>query len=117
MARRRRTRINQGTAAGQEKFRKSLDPERVAAKNVRRAAPRQEFYYYVFGITFGGRKLIDGPFMSYAEADALMSTLESAEVFEKRTKDQAKATREIKAELLSRGEDPDKAIERVKHQQ
>ena len=72
-------------------------------------------YYYVFGWTKGGRKLIDGPFTDMQDADALLATLEDGEIFEKATRDQAKATREIKAELLSRGEDPDEALRRVLH--
>ena len=74
-----------------------------------------QMFYYVFGFTKSGRKLVDGPFTSCQEADDLVATLDDGEVFEYKTRDLSKATREIKAELLSRGEDPDEVMKRVLH--
>lgn len=72
-------------------------------------------YYYVFGFTKGGKKFFDGPFTDQAEADGVLATLEDGEIFEKETRNLARATREIKAELLSRGEEPDEALRRMLH--
>ncbi len=72
-------------------------------------------YYYVFGFTKGGRKLIEGPFTSSQDADTLLATLVDGEVFEYGTRDLARATRAIKAELISRGGDVDEAMRRVLH--
>ena len=53
--------------------------------------------------------------MSLQEADTLLTKLDNGEVFEYETRDLSRATREIKAELLSRGKEPDEAMKRVKH--
>ena len=90
-----------------DKLDKKYHPESVKVE--------KQMYYYVFGWTKKGKKLIDGPFTTVQEADTLAATVFEGEIFEKATKDQARATREIKAELLARGEEPDAALERVKH--
>jgi len=77
--------------------------------------PNQSFYY-VFGFTKEGRKVCLGPFMDSHEADGKLAELDDGEVFELKTKDLSKATRIIKAELMSRGEDADEALRHMLHQ-
>ncbi len=72
-------------------------------------------YYWVFGFTREGRKVIWGPHYTQRDADRELVSLEDGEVFELDTRDIARATREIKAVLLQRGEDPDEALKRVLH--
>jgi len=79
------------------------------------AGAEKQMFFYVFGWTKSGRKLVDGPFTDVRDADTLAATLFEGEIFEKATRDQAKATREIKAELIARGKEPDEALQRVKH--
>ncbi len=78
-------------------------------------APKQTFWY-VFGFTKEGKKVILGPKMSAQEADTTLATMDDGEIFELKTRDPSRATREIKAILLERTENPDYAIERMKHQ-
>jgi len=73
-------------------------------------------YYYVFGFTKEGKKVCLGPMMSSQEADGKLAELDDGEVFELRTRDLSKATRIIKAELMSRGEEPDEALRHMLHQ-
>ena len=72
-------------------------------------------YYYVFGFTKEGKKVCLGPLMSQQEADGKLAELDDGEVFELGTRDLSKATRIVKAELMSRGEEPDEALKRVLH--
>ena len=72
-------------------------------------------YFYVFGWTKENKKVCLGPFMSASEADGKLAELEDGETFELKTRDLSKATRIIKAELLSRGEEPDEALRRHLH--
>lgn len=72
-------------------------------------------FYYVFGYTKEGRRVSLGPFMSEQEADDRLVELDDGEIFELQTKDLSKATRIIKAELISRGEDADEALRKMLH--
>jgi len=72
-------------------------------------------YHWVFGWTKGGKKVVWGPYYSAIEAERELSTLEDGEVFELDTRDVTRATREIKAELMKRGGDPDENLKRVLH--
>lgn len=78
-------------------------------------------YFWVFGWTKGkddepGKKVVLGPYYSSTEADRELAMLEDGEIFELDTRDVTRATRIIKAELLSRGEDPDDVLKRMLHQ-
>jgi hypothetical protein len=71
-------------------------------------------YFFVYGVTPGGKIVYWGP-IPRDEADACAAGLINGEVFEMDIKDLRKATQAIKAELLKRGEDPDKALKRMSH--
>ena len=93
--------------------------ERLKQKTYRTATPTifGSVYYWVFGWTKKeGKKVVLGPFYSAHEAERELSMLEDGEVFELETRDVTRATRVIKAELMSRGEDPDEVLKRVLHQ-
>ena len=70
-------------------------------------------YYYVFGWTKEGKKVCLGPMMSSQEADGKLAELDDGEVFELKTRDLNRAVREIKATLMSRGEEPDEALRKM----
>ena len=91
--------------------------DRMADKYGRQATPMLpgQKYLYVFGFTKSGKAFCDGPFIDPSEADGLLSRLEDGEIFEKDTRDLSRATREIKAELLARGGDPDEALKHMLH--
>jgi len=72
-------------------------------------------YWYVMGVTDGGRVVALGPFVDEAEANNQLATLADGELFQYVTRDLAKATRQMKAELLSRGENPDDALKKMLH--
>ena len=96
-----------------EKAQSRLD--RLAARTYRQPVyhyPGQK-YYYVFGWTHANRKVCLGPFTDASEADGKLAELEDGEVFALATRDINKATREIKAILMSRGEDADEALRRM----
>ena len=99
-----------------EKAQSRLD--RLAARTYRQPVyhyPGQK-YYYVFGFTHEDKKVCLGPFTDASEVDGKLAELEDGEVFELTTRDINKATREIKAELMSRGEDADSALRRMLRQ-
>ena len=91
--------------------------ERLKQKTYRSATPIifGQRYHWVFGWTKAGKKVIWGPYYDVREADRDLTTLEDGEVFDLDTRDITRATREIKAELLKRGEDPDEVLKRVLH--
>lgn len=95
-----------------EKNRKHFSPQNV----IRKLGVHKPVYYYVYGITLKGKQLFLGP-IPQDEAETIASSLDSGEVFESDYKDQARATREIKAELFRRGIDPDVALSRMSHRQ
>ena len=76
-------------------------------------------YAYVFGFTKNGKKVVDGPFAiplgaeSCEEAETILAEFPQGEIFVFKTRDLSKAKKEIKAILLSRGEDPDEALKRI----
>ena len=75
-----------------------------------------EKYAYVFGHTKGGKTFCDGPFApSDPQIERLTSRLENFEVFYYNTRDLSAATRQLKAELLNRGEDIDETLKRMLH--
>jgi hypothetical protein len=71
-------------------------------------------YPYVLGITSKGKTVIWGPFTE-AEVDEQGKKLLDAEVFYCDTLDISEATRQIKAELMRRGDDHDEVLARKGH--
>jgi len=74
-----------------------------------------QLYHWVFGLTKGGKKVVWGPYYTATEADRVLSTLDDGEIFELSTRDVTRATREIKSDLMKRGEEPDEVLKRVRH--
>jgi len=72
----------------------------------------QRDFYWVYGLTPTGKKVTLGAYTSTAEADRRASQLDEAEIFELPTRDRARAVQMIRAKLLKRGEQIDKALER-----
>ena len=103
---------------------KSLyDKAQARIKKIEDSLTRQPVYHYpgqkyhwVFGFTKEGKKVCLGPFVTSQEADGRLAELEDGEVFELLTRDINKAVREIRAVLMSRGEDADSALRRMLHQ-
>ena len=95
-----------------------MDYDKLQRKVYRQPAyhyPSQK-YAYVFGFTRGGRTFCDGPYASSdPEVDRILGQLKVGEVFYYDTRDLAKATRQIKAELASRGMEPDEVLKRMLH--
>ncbi len=91
--------------------------ERLKRKTYKAATPTifGGVYYWIFGFTKGGKTVIWGPYYAPKEADRDLAMLDDGEVFDLSTRDVTKATREIKAELLKRGGDPDEVLKRVLH--
>jgi len=91
--------------------------ERLKQKTYRTSTPNVfgQKYHWVFGFTKEGKKVIWGPYYDTREAERDLTTLDDGEVFDLDTRDITRATREIKAELLKRGEDPDEVLRRVLH--
>ena len=77
--------------------------------------PGQKFWY-VMGVTKADRVVSLGPFVDESEATNQLAQLEDGELFQYSTRDLAKATRQMKAELLARGEEPDEALRRMLHE-
>lgn len=71
-------------------------------------------YIFVYGITLKGKPLILGP-LEEEEAETIASNLLEGEMFYLDTRNKARASGEIKAELALRGMDLDKALQRVGH--
>lgn len=94
-----------------EAFYNQFSPEVLEAQ-VMPTTPR---YYYVYGITAKGKVVYWGPMTTAQEADQELAKLDDGEIFERTTKNLAKATQEIKAELIRRGKSPDEALKRLSH--
>jgi len=74
-------------------------------------------YFYVLGVTKEKGKVVSlGPFMSQQEADSTLATLDDGEVFEYATRSLERATRQMKAEMINRGEGPDEALKHMLHE-
>ena len=91
--------------------------DRFARKTYKAATPNifGQKYQWVFGFTKEGKKVIWGPYYDAQEAERDLTTLDDGEVFDLETRDMTRATREIKSELMQRGEDPDEVLKRVLH--
>ena len=75
-------------------------------------------YFYVFGWTPEGKAVCWGPMPDgLQEALAASKGLVEGEVFEMDTRDLTRAKQEIKAELMRRGMNPDKALKRMSSKQ
>lgn len=72
-------------------------------------------YFWVFGFTKEGKKLVLGPYTLSSEADARLVGLVDGEVFELDTRNESRATRIIKETLMERSGDADEAMRRVLH--
>lgn len=95
---------------------------RLKERTYRRAAPSVygAMYAYVLGWTERGKRVFWGPFRAETpelsrEADRVACELADYEVFFKETRDQARAWREVKSDLMARGEDPDEVLRRALH--
>ena len=71
-------------------------------------------YFYHYGITANGKAEFMGP-ESREEAERYAADLDEGEVFELDTRDLHRATQIMKAELIRRGEEHDKALQKVSH--
>jgi len=73
-------------------------------------------FFYVLGWTANDKVVSLGPFMYESEASSELAKLADGEIFQYSTRDLSRATRQMKAELLSRGEvSPDEALRRMLH--
>ena len=73
-------------------------------------------FFYVLGWTANDKVVSLGPFMVEAEASSELAKLADGEIFRYDTRDLTRATRQMKLELLSRGEaSPDEALRRMLH--
>lgn len=89
--------------------------EHFAPDSVRQAiGMTKPKYYYHYGITPKGTPEFMGP-ESQLEAERYAAELEDGEVFELETRNLARATAIMKAELISRGIAHDEALRKVKH--
>lgn len=89
--------------------------ERFAQNTYQPIIPNwEDKYFWVYGITKGGKRIL---WSSDSEIDASrkLATLEDGEVFELDTRNETRATREIKAILLERGAEPDEVLRRLSH--
>jgi len=111
MARKARVPTSQDVKANAEKtYRKFLPQTMLRSLGI----GGKPTYFYVYGFTEGGKQMFWGP-MPREQAEAAGCGLIEGEVFELETRDLKKATQAIKAELLKRGIDPDKALSRMSH--
>ena len=100
-------------------YKTSLD--RLARRIYKNATPNilGQKYAWTFGITEKGRKVIDGPFAvafgseTSQEAESALAEFPAGEIFVLKTRSMPRAKSEIKAILLSRGENPDDALMRI----
>jgi hypothetical protein len=75
---------------------------------------RKDTFFYVTGLTEAGKRMFWGPMTEGLDmAIAAAKGLIEGEVLELETRDLAKAKSEFRAELLSRGKEPDSALERM----
>lgn len=72
-------------------------------------------YFWCFGFTDLGKTVVLGPYMTRDELEVAAIGLDKHEVFTMKTRDKSRATQQIKAELLERGENPDEALRRMLH--
>jgi len=73
-------------------------------------------YFFIMAVTDAGKTVSLGPFMSEGDASGRLAEFPDGEIFEYSTRDLARATRQMKAELLSRGTEPDEAIRHMLHE-
>ena len=72
-------------------------------------------YFYVLAWTDLGKVAALGPYMSENDAARALTEFADGEVFSYDTKNLQRATRQMKAELLNRGEGPDESLRRMLH--
>ncbi len=91
--------------------------ERLKRKTYKAPSPYVpgKHYYWVFGWTSLGKAVLWGPYSTNQEAELNAVALDTYEIFILSTIDTAKASREVKHELIARGENPDEAMKRLIH--
>jgi len=72
-------------------------------------------YYWIFGWTPLGKNVLWGPHSTTQEAELEAMALDTYEIFQLDTVNTARASREVKHELIARGVDPDEAMKRLIH--
>lgn len=72
-------------------------------------------YHWVYGITPEGKGVIAGPFSDRLQAMQAEDSLDRAQTFQLSTRDQSKATRQIKAAIFKQTGNIDRALERKSH--
>ena len=82
--------------------------------NVTPYLPGQK-YFYVLAWTEAGKVAALGPYMSENDASRVLTEFADGEVFAYETRSLQRATRQMKAELLNRGEGPDESLRRMLH--
>ena len=92
--------------------------KRLSDKTYSNAVPRLfgQKYFYVMAWTEAGKIAALGPYMSEGDASRALTEFADGEVFVYETRNLQRATRQMKAELLSRGEGPDESLRRMLHQ-
>lgn len=73
-------------------------------------------YFWVFGVTREGRRILTGPFLDELEAANAEDDLEATRRYRFPTKDRTKATRMVKQKLREGGVPTDDALRRIHHE-
>lgn len=71
-------------------------------------------YYWTYGQTEEGRKVLSGPYRTRSEANLVADKLDEVEIFFLKTRNKEKATRNVKAKL-SKKMSIDTALEPMSH--
>lgn len=72
-------------------------------------------YFWVFGITREGKRILAGPFLDELEAANAEDDLEATRRYRLPTKDRSKATSMVKQKLREDGVPTDHALKRISH--
>lgn len=92
--------------------------KRLSDKTYKDAVPQLfgQKYFYVLAWTDLGKVAALGPYMSENDASRALTEFADGEVFVYDTRSLQRATRQMKAELLNRGEGPDESLRKMLHQ-
>ncbi|KKL45934.1 hypothetical protein LCGC14_2350650 [marine sediment metagenome] len=72
-------------------------------------------YFWVFGVTREGKRILAGPFLDELEAANAEDDLEATRRYRLPTKDRSKATSIVKQKLREDGVPTDDALKRISH--